>query len=60
VRWLRQLLSDDSGATVVEYALISAVLSAAMIAALAAIAAECATRLSVTGGKMTSLGTNPP
>ena len=55
-----QLLSDDSGATVVEYAVISAMLSVAMIAALAAIAAECTARLSVTSGKMTSLGTNPP
>jgi Flp pilus assembly pilin Flp len=54
------LLGDDSGAALVEYALVSALLSAAMIAALAAIAAECATRLSVTSGGMTTLGTNPP
>jgi Flp pilus assembly pilin Flp len=60
VKWFVQLLRDDCGATVVEYAVISATLSVAMIAALAAIATECTTRLSVTSGNMTSLGTNPP
>jgi len=53
------MLADDSGATMAEYALISAVLSVTMIAALVAIAAACGTRLSVTSGKLTLLGTNP-
>ncbi len=57
---LVRLLADDSGATLAEYALISAVLAVAMIGALTAIAAECAAQLSVTGGQMTSLGTTPP
>jgi Flp pilus assembly pilin Flp len=60
VTWFVQLLRDDAGATMVEYAVISAMLSVAMIAALAAIVSECTTRLSVTSGKMASLGTNPP
>jgi Flp pilus assembly pilin Flp len=55
-----RLIADESGAALVEYALISAVLSAVMIAALAAIAAECSVRLATTSGKMTSLGTSPP
>jgi Flp pilus assembly pilin Flp len=59
VRWFAALLADESGATMVEYALVSAVLSLAMIAALTAIAAECGTRLSATSGKLTTLGTNP-
>jgi Flp pilus assembly pilin Flp len=59
VRWFAELLRDDAGATVMEYAVISALLSVAMIAALSAIAAECAARLSVTSGRMTALGTNP-
>jgi Flp pilus assembly pilin Flp len=58
--FLFRVLADDGGATLVEYALLSAVLSAAMIAALAAIASECKTRLSVTSGQMTALGTTPP
>lgn len=57
---LARMLADESGATIVEYAVISAVLSVSMIAALLTIAAECAARLSVTSGKMTSLGTSPP
>jgi len=54
-----RLLHDESGAAVVEYALISAALSAVMIGALAMIVSECRTRLSVTSGKMTALGTTP-
>ena len=57
---LGRMLADESGATLVEYAVISAVLSVSMIVALVAIAAECAARLSVTSGKMSSLGTSPP
>jgi Flp pilus assembly pilin Flp len=60
MKWFVTLLGDDSGAALVQYALISALMSVAMIAALAAIAAECATRLSVTSGRMTTLGLNPP
>jgi Flp pilus assembly pilin Flp len=55
-----RLLADDGGATMVEYAVIAAVLSVAMISALAAIATECKTRLSATSANMTALGTTPP
>jgi Flp pilus assembly pilin Flp len=54
-----RLLRDESGATIVEYALISAALSAVMIGALATIVSECKNRLSVTSAKMTALGTTP-
>jgi Flp pilus assembly pilin Flp len=57
---IRIMLSDDAGAAVVEYALMGAMLSVIMIAALTAIATECKTRLGVTTGKMTALGTTPP
>jgi Flp pilus assembly pilin Flp len=60
MKWFIAMLGDDSGVALVQYALVSALLSVAMIAALAAIIAECATRLSVTSGGMTTLGTNPP
>jgi pilus assembly protein Flp/PilA len=55
-----RLMADESGATLVEYAVISAVLSVAMIGALTAIASECTTRLSATSSNMTALGTTPP
>ncbi|HEY0382351.1 MAG TPA: hypothetical protein VGC72_09140 [Candidatus Elarobacter sp.] len=55
-----RLLADDSGATLVEYALASTALALTAIAALAAITHQCATRLATTSGKLTALGTSPP
>ncbi|HEX3550904.1 MAG TPA: Flp family type IVb pilin [Candidatus Elarobacter sp.] len=55
-----RLLADESGATFAEYALIASALSVVMIGALAAIAAECSTRLSATSANMAALGVTPP
>ena len=55
-----RLLGDESGAVLAEYALVSAILSVAMVAALVAIAAQCATRLAGTSSGLTSLGSSPP
>jgi Flp pilus assembly pilin Flp len=57
---LRRLLSDESGATTVEYAVVGGTLALMALAALAAIANQCAARLAVTSGKLTALGTSPP
>lgn len=55
-----RMLADDSGATLVEYALVSATLSVLMIGALTTIASQCSTRLSGTSTKLTGLGSAPP
>jgi len=55
-----RLLGDDSGATLVEYAVVGATLAVAMIAALGAIVAQCGARLTSTSTNLTSLGVNPP
>ena len=57
---LRRLLADDSGAALVEYALVSAAFALAAVGALAAIAHQCAARLATTSAKLTALGTSPP
>ena len=55
-----RLLIDDSGSTMAQYAVITAVLSVAMIGALATIAAECSTQLGSTSNGLTALETSPP
>ena len=59
MRFVR-LLADDSGATMTEYAVITAALSVVMIGAFAAIAAECSERLGNTSTQLTGLGSSPP
>jgi Flp pilus assembly pilin Flp len=54
------MLADDSGVTIVQYALITALLSVVMIGALVKIAAVCATRLATTSTNLTGLGSSPP
>ena len=54
------LLADESGATVVEYALASALFGTLMVAVLALIASQCGVRLSTTGAGLAALGTSPP
>lgn len=55
-----RMLADDSGVTIVQYALITALLSVVMIGALVKIAAVCATRLATTSTNLTGLGSSPP
>ena len=57
---LLRMFADDSGSTIAEYAVIFAVLSVAMIGALATIAAECSTQLAGTSTGLTGLGSSPP
>ena len=58
-RFLR-MLADDSAVTVVQYAVITSVLSVAMIGALATIASICSTTFGNTSTNLTGLGTSPP
>ena len=57
---LRAMLADDAGATLVEYAVVTAALALAMAGVLAAIAAQCGVQLGATSSGMPSLGTTPP
>jgi Flp pilus assembly pilin Flp len=52
--------SDESGATLVEYALITASLGVLMIAALKLISSETGAQLTATGSGLTAVGVNPP
>ncbi|HEY0613346.1 MAG TPA: hypothetical protein VGC96_01850 [Candidatus Elarobacter sp.] len=54
----RRLLGDESGGTLVEYALVSALLAAAAAGGLSLIASQCAARLGATSAKLTALGTS--
>ena len=54
------MLADESAATIVEYAIVAAAFAVAMVAALAAIASECSSRLTATGTQLPALGTSPP
>ena len=55
-----QMLADDAAVTTVQYALVSATLSVAMIGALTTIASLCSTRLGTTSTRLTGLGSSPP
>ncbi len=54
------LLRDDSGASLVEYAMVAALIALPMLALGAAIATTAATQLTTTTGGLQKLGTNPP
>lgn len=54
------MLADDSGIAVVQYAVITAVLSVAMIGALATIVTICTTTYGTTSTNLSGLGTSPP
>lgn len=54
------LLCDDSGASIVEYAVVAALIALPMLAIGAAIAATAATQLTTTTGGLQHMGTNPP
>lgn len=58
--WFRRLLADERGATLVEYALVSAAFALTAAGALAAISHQAGARMGVTSSKLTSLGTLPP
>jgi Flp pilus assembly pilin Flp len=60
MREFARMLADGSGSTIAQYAVITAVLSVAMIGALATIAAECSTQLGSTSNGLTGLETSPP
>jgi Flp pilus assembly pilin Flp len=57
---LRSMLADERGDTMVQYAVVAAALALVMMGALAAIGAECATRMAATGTQLPALGTTPP
>ena len=57
---LLRMLADDSGVAVVQYAVITAVLSVAMIGALATIVTICTTTYGTTSTNLSGLGTSPP
>ena len=52
--------SDESGATLTEYALITASLGVLMIATLKLISSETGAQLTATGSGLTAVGVNPP
>jgi len=54
------LLRDESGASMVEYAVVAALIALPMLAIGAAIAATAATQLTTTTGGLQHMGTNPP
>jgi Flp pilus assembly pilin Flp len=60
VRSLIALLRDDSGASLVEYAMIAAAVALPLLALGAAIASTAAGQLTNTTGNLQKLGTNPP
>ncbi len=54
------LLRDDSGASLVEYAMIAAAVALPLLMLGAAIATSAATQLTTTTNNLQKLGTNPP
>jgi len=54
------LLRDEDGASLVEYAMVAALIALPMLAIGAAIAATAATQLTTTTGGLQHMGTNPP
>jgi Flp pilus assembly pilin Flp len=60
IRSLRALLVDDSGATLVEYGLITGTLSIAGIAGMSLVIASCQTVLANTGTGFTDIANCPP
>ena len=57
---LVRLAHDDSGATLTEYALITASLGVLMIATFKLIQSETGAQLTATGSGLTAVGVNPP
>ena len=57
---LRSLACDESGATLTEYALITASLGVLMIGAFKLIQSETGTQLTATGNALTAVGVTPP
>ena len=57
---LRAFWLDETGASLVEYGMIAALIALPMLAIGAAIAATAATQLTTTTGGLQHLGTNPP
>ena len=57
---LRALARDESGATLTEYALITAALGVLMIGALRLIQSETGAQLTTTGNGLTAAGVTPP
>ena len=57
---LRSLACDDSGATLTEYALITASLGVLMIGTFRLIQSEAGAQLTTTGNALTAVGVTPP
>jgi Flp pilus assembly pilin Flp len=57
---LRALACDESGATLAEYALITASLGVLMIGTLKLVQSETGAQLTTTGAGLTALGVSPP
>lgn|GEM_PF-6573159 len=57
---LRAVACDDSGASLTEYALITASLGVLMISALKLIQSETGAQLTATGNGLTAVGVTPP
>lgn len=57
---LRSVARDDSGASLTEYALITASLGVLMIGALKLIQSETGAQLTATGNGLTAVGVTPP
>jgi Flp pilus assembly pilin Flp len=57
---LHAVARDESGATLAEYALITASLGVLMIGALKLIQSETGAQLTATGGGLTAVGVTPP
>ena len=53
-------MRDDNGASLVEYAMVAALIALPMLALAVAIAATASTQLTTTTGGLQKMGTNPP
>ncbi len=54
------LLRDENGASLVEYAMVAALIALPMLALAVAIAATASAQLTTTTGGLQKIGTNPP
>ena len=57
---LRRLVRDESGVTLVEYAMVLSLLSIGMIVGLTALATAIGNNMTNAGSSMTNLQANPP
>ena len=60
IRVLRRLVRDESGVTLVEYAMVLSLLSIGMIVGLTALATAIGNNMTNAGSSMTNLQANPP